>query len=469
MPDINFLRQAVEDSPEDVTLLLTYGGALLETGQPDEALATFVRVLELEPRQRDAQLGIAQALFQKGEVSEAAVRVEAILAEDNSCAGAHILLSLLHLAEHDRTRAIEEYLVAVSADRSLADGKLESVLGLQDCATAEKTASGERYTNNANYSNDTNPFSDYESCEDTDGPIESDEDLFAAPATPQLRFADICGHSEVKNELRRRWILPVENPVLARTYRMPVGAGVLLCGPPGCGKSMLAEAVAKEVGCKLIRASIHEILDPYFGSSERNLFQLMEMAREEAPVVISIDHIDTIAGNRHRVRDNQARNLANQFLHQLDLLTAGQDPVMVIGSTDMPWLIDRSFLRPGRLGQPVFVPPPDRSDRLAILHKLAASYPTEEIDLEQLASTTRGFSGADLKGIFEIAGQRALETAVSEERLHLLDQSTIAAARQLIAPSTTSWFELARKNIARIRQDEVFAGILRSVTENRRA
>lgn len=458
----------MKDSPEDVSLLLRYGRALLETDQSDEALATFVRILELDPSQRDARLGIAQALFQKGQVSEAAVRAEAILAEDDSFAGAHILLSLLHLAEHDRTRAIEEYLVAVSTDRSLADGKLESVLGLHDFSSSSKTANGDQRAGN-NGGNEANPFPGYNDSEEACAGIEGEEEIFAAPTTPRFRFKDVGGLSEAKNELRRRWILPLENPRLSKAYRIPSGAGVLLYGPPGCGKSMLSEAVAGEAGCKLIQASIHEILDPYYGSSERNLFQLMEMAREEAPVVIAIDHVDTIAGDRHRLRDNQARNLANQFLHQLDLLSAGDDPVLVIGSTDMPWHIDRSFLRPGRLGQPIFVAPPERAERLEILQQIASGRPTEEIDLEQLASSTRGFSGADLKGIFELAGERALETAAEEDRFHLLGKEAIMAAKRLVPPSTNSWFRLAQKNIGRIRGDEAFAGILDSVTDNRRA
>lgn len=449
--------------------MIHYGHALLDADQADRALVAFTRVLELEPRDREARLGIAQALFQKGEVSEAAVRAEAILAEDSSFAGAHILLSLLHLAEHDQTRAIEEYLCAVSADRSLADRKLESVLGLVGPSSqASKTiAEDSRATQGSDP--ESNHFSGDSGSDDLPPGMESEEENFANPVNPRFCFEDVGGLQEAKQELRRRWIARLENPGLAKAYKIAPNNCALLYGPPGCGKSMLAEAVAGEAGCRVIHVGIHEILDPYFGSSERNLYHLMEVAREEAPIVVIFDHVDTIAGDRQRLRDNQARNLANQFLHQLHLLSTSTVPVFVIGCTDSPWHVDRSFLRPGRFGQPIFVAPPEYLERLEILEKVASSRPVEDLNIEDLAASTRGFSGADLKAIFELASEKALGTAATENAFHLLGDEALKEAVQGITSSTNAWFKLAQKSMPKVRGDEAFSAIRQAVTDNRKA
>jgi len=464
MPDLNSLRKAVQKAPTDVPLRLLLGQGLLDANSLQEADECYRGVLNIDPLQKDAQLGIAQILFHRGSVSEAAVRAEAILEADDEFARAHLLLSRLHLVENNRSLAVEEYRLAIDNDRTIADRSLEKELGL----AAPSGAVTYDEDGVPDFLSDTGPFAETEQNDDISS-FENDDEVLAESVDPAVSFRDVGGLDDVKDELLRRWIRPLKNPSLAHAYKVKPGGGVLLYGPPGCGKSLLAEATAGESGCRMIQVGIHEILDPYFGSSERNLFQVLETAREEAPIVVILDHIDTVAGDRSRLRDNQARNLVNQFLHQLHMLSQAGDRVLVVGCTDTPWHLDPAFLRPGRFGQPLFVPPPSRNERVAILQLLTASMPTGEIDVELLATGTRSFSGADLRAIFDLAAEQALQAATLGGQFQPLDTAALLTARKSIRPSTTAWFRSAQKNIPRIQDDEAFAAVREAVTNNRKA
>jgi len=487
MPDLQALRQAVQESPESVPLRLLLAQGLVEEMALEEAMSCYRLLLDQNPDQREARLGIAHILYLNGRVSEAAVRIEGLIAEfPRESGGARLFLSRLLLAEGDRDGARVQYERAVEANRTNIDIAFERELGLRGRISVDQNDPGVQLPNPPSEVPGDSPIEgqgteppvqgfDFDESmgpvEEGDGmpSFESDEDVLPEPLPATAKFSDVGGLADVKETLRKRWISPLKNPELAKAYGVNGAGGLLLYGPPGCGKSLLAEAVAGESGCRIMRVGIHDILDPYFGSSERNLFQLFDAARADAPVVLLIDHVDTIAGDRQRLRDSQARNLANQFLHQLQLLTDSGEPVLVIGCTDTPWHLDRAFLRPGRFGQPVFVPPPTRTERSEILRIHGATRPIGEVDYDELARSTRSFSGADLSAVFDLASSQALDAATRTGEFQPLDNEALMRARQAIHPSTTAWFRIAQKNIPRAQDDEVFAPVREAVTNNRRA
>ena len=142
---------------------------------------------------------------------------------------------------------------------------------------------------------------------------------------PNVKFADVGGMDSVKDEIRMKIIHPLANPELFKQYGKSIGGGVLLYGPPGCGKTHLARATAGEVDAHFISIGITDILDMWIGSSEQNLAKLFEQARDHKPAVVFIDEVDALAADRRDLRQSAGRNVINHFLTELDGINANND------------------------------------------------------------------------------------------------------------------------------------------------
>jgi transitional endoplasmic reticulum ATPase len=239
-------------------------------------------------------------------------------------------------------------------------------------------------------------------------------ETFYAPGDPQrfgTSFADVGGMEALKEEIRLKITYPLQFPDLYKAYGRGTGGGILIYGPPGCGKTLMLRAVAGEVPCNYLSVGLHEIFDPYFGSTERNLHQIFETARANAPCVLVFDDLDSLAQDRRHVRESQMRNLVNQFLHEMDGLR-DNPRVLVIGATNQPWQIDPAFRRPGRFDQAIFVPPPDAAARAEIISLQARGKPISNLDVPALVAATEGFSGADLEWVFSRAAEMTLSAAI---------------------------------------------------------
>jgi SpoVK/Ycf46/Vps4 family AAA+-type ATPase len=191
---------------------------------------------------------------------------------------------------------------------------------------------------------------------------------------------------------------------------------------------------------------LHEIFDPYFGSTERNLHQIFETARANAPCVLIFDDLDSLAQDRRNVRESQLRNLVNQFLHEMDGMRGENNRVLVIGATNQPWALDPAFRRPGRFDQAIFVPPPDAPAREQIISLLAKDKPISNLDAAALVDATSGFSGADLKFVFDRAAELTLSAAIHSGHPVPISMETLLAVARAHQPSTHTWFEGAREH-----------------------
>ncbi|MEO8353173.1 MAG: ATP-binding protein, partial [Chthoniobacteraceae bacterium] len=261
---------------------------------------------------------------------------------------------------------------------------------------------------------------------------------------PSLAFADVGGMETVKEEIRMKIIHPLKNPDLFRAYGKKIGGGVLLYGPPGCGKTLLARATAGEIKASFLSIGIHQILDMYLGNSEKQLHELFETARRHAPAVLFFDEVDALAADRNDLKRSAGRTLINQFLAELDGNVGNNEGILVLGATNAPWHLDPAFRRPGRFDRILFVPPPDEAARKAVVEIMARNKPVGRLDVAAVAKKTKDFSGADLKAVFDVATERCLARAMKEGRVIPLETDDFVRAAREVKPSTRAWFESAK-------------------------
>jgi AAA+ superfamily predicted ATPase len=262
-----------------------------------------------------------------------------------------------------------------------------------------------------------------------------------------VSLADVGGMEQVKQRLEVAFLAPMRNPELSRVYHKSLKGGLLLYGPPGCGKTFIARAVAGELGANFISVTLADILDMYIGNSERNLSEIFATARRNSPCVLFFDEIDAIGQKRSQLRNNAARGVVNQFLTELDGVDTANEGVFVLAATNAPWDVDVALRRPGRLDRTLLVLPPDQPAREAILRHHLRDRPVSGVKLGNLAKRTEGYSGADLAHVCETAAELALMDSARSGVVRLIGMADLEAAVAEVRPSVGAWLESAR-NVA---------------------
>ncbi|WP_248924070.1 ATP-binding protein [Paenibacillus hamazuiensis] len=274
--------------------------------------------------------------------------------------------------------------------------------------------------------------------------FDKDEHSLVESEKPKETFADVGGMEDVKKKIRMNFILPLKQPEVFAAYGKEAGGSLLLFGPPGCGKTFLARAVAGEIDANFIHIELQAILSMYVGQSEHNLHDIFEKARENKPCVIFIDELDAMGGNRHQMRQHHDRMLVNQLLLELDGLQERNDNVFVIGATNTPWYLDSALRRPGRFNHLVFVPPPEEAERQTILGLKLAGKPAETLNLSKIAAETKFFSGADLEQIVKDAVESAMERTFETGEIQPITQDDLRKAAKSRKATTLDWFATAK-------------------------
>ncbi|PTX99473.1 cell division protein [Verrucomicrobia bacterium LW23] len=455
MDDLDQLRQAVNASPNNVPLLLIFAANCVNSLAFDEARDTFQKILALEPTHVSARIGLFHVLHLTGKTSEAILRTEAFLQENPRVAQAWLLLSRLVLTEGQLDQARQHFLKARSLDRTVTNPGLEKELFPNGNTPPPLPTDAQMAAALAEADDDED---DDEEGDDDDAMFDDIDD--DAMETPSLAFADVGGMDNVKEELRMKILYPLQNPDLFRAYGKKIGGGVLLYGPPGCGKTMLSRAVAGEMQRSFISIGLHQILDLHLGDSEKNLHQLFELARDNKPAVLFFDEVDALAADRNDLRKSAGRTLINQFLAEMDGSVRDNDGLLILGATNAPWHIDPAFRRPGRFDRMIFVPPPDEPARAAIITVMAKDKPVTDLDALAVARKTKDFSGADLKHVFDVTIERCLATAMKKGMVVPITTADLIQSAKDIKPSSKAWFESARNYALYANQSGFYDDVL---------
>jgi transitional endoplasmic reticulum ATPase len=252
---------------------------------------------------------------------------------------------------------------------------------------------------------------------------------------PNVHWSDIGGLEDVKQQLREAVEWPLKYPDTFKRLGIDPPKGVLLYGPPGCGKTLLAKAVATESEANFIAVKGPEVLSKWVGESERAIREIFSKARQAAPCVVFFDEIDSIVPRRgYRYDSGVTDRIVNQLLTEMDGLEK-LEGVVVIGATNRPDILDPALLRPGRFDRLVYVPPPDRAARLEILKVHTRRMPlAEDVDLERIAETTEGYTGADLAALCREAAILALREAGKPTKVEMRH---FLKAIEVVKPSVT--------------------------------
>merc|ERR1711937_381657 len=233
---------------------------------------------------------------------------------------------------------------------------------------------------------------------------------------PDVKWEDIGGLEQTKRELQEMVRYPIEHRHLFERFGMHASRGVLFYGPPGCGKTLMAKAIANECGANFISVKGPELLNMWFGGSEANVRNLFDKARAASPCILFFDEMDSIARARGSGQGSDTSDrVINQILSEIDGMGSGKT-LFIIGATNRPDILDPGLMRPGRLDQLIYIPLPDRESRISIFKaNLRKSPIADDISIEQLADATDGFSGADITEICQRAAKNAIRDCITAD------------------------------------------------------
>jgi AAA+ superfamily predicted ATPase len=280
-----------------------------------------------------------------------------------------------------------------------------------------------------------------------------------AQAAGKIHFDDVGGMAALKKTLRLHIIEPFLRPSLFARFKKQGGGGILLYGPPGCGKTMIARAIASECNASFLSVGISEVLNMWMGESERNLALLFEKARAQKPCVLFFDELDALAFSRSKAQSEHSRTIVNEFLAQLDGFEQDNRDVLFLGATNMPWDVDSAMKRPGRFARQVFVPPPDLEARRHIIEIKLRDVPTEGIDIDALAKATENYSGADIDGIIDLAKESAIHDIIAGNPERPIGPADIAYGLGESQSSTVEWLKTARNLVRYAGGDDSYRDV----------
>jgi SpoVK/Ycf46/Vps4 family AAA+-type ATPase len=425
---IQNLIDALSLSPDNVPLRLQVANLMMSEKMYAEAADQLSEVLKRSYGHTTAQQQLAECFYHMGKYSAAIITYEQLDFEQLPVQSAAFFIRCL-IKEHSLEQAIELYKQLLVQHPQFSDEEIDKELRL----------------GTSNETDDEFMF--------------DDADYFLEK--PTTKFSDVGGMKNVKNEISLKIIQPLKNPDLYKAFGKKAGGGILLYGPPGCGKTFIAKATAGEIDAKFISIGLHDILDMWIGNSEKNLHQVFEVARANKPCVLFFDEVDAIGSSRADLKQSAMRHVINQFLAELDGVDADNEGILILAATNAPWSVDGAFRRPGRFDRIIFVAPPDEEARVDILQQLLKDKPVADVDVKKIAAQSEGYSGADLNALLDIAVEDKLTQSIETGELQPITTKDLLRALKVHKPTTQEWFSSARNYALYANESGLYDDILK--------
>lgn len=412
---IENLLSALEFSTSNVPLRMQIADLYIAEGEIEKAIEQFTKVIELDNQNFTAKYLLAKQYFSLGKLSIVAVLLDELLSHDNSKPDYLLLLAKVQHLEGNTEECKATYQKLLAINPAFADEELDAIYRMPSLDTL-------------------------------DAQVEDIEESFSSYmiSKPDINFSNVGGLDAIKKEINLKIIAPFKNPDLFKMYGKKAGGGILLYGPPGCGKTYLAKATAGEINAHFFNVGISDILDMWMGNSEKNLHNIFELARRKRPCVLFFDEVDALGANRNDMKNSGARQVINQFLSELDGVDTDNENVLILAATNAPWHLDPAFRRPGRFDRILFVSPPDEPARIEMFKSMLSDKPLGNIDYASLAKVTEGFSGADIKSVVDRAVEIAIEEVMNTGNPVPLSNKMLMDAVRKTSASTTEWLSTAK-------------------------
>ncbi len=433
---IKSLQEALEFSPDNIPLRLHLADTLLQEKQYAAAADQFSEVLRRSYGNGKAKLGLAEAYFGQQKYSAAIIIYEELY-PNLSLEGMVFYVKCL-IKEHSLQQAVEVYQKVITLNPDFRDEEIDAKL---------------RVSGGGSQGGESDDMDD-----DQDLERSADSWFLEKPA---INFSHVGGMSRIKDEISMKIIQPLKNPELYKAFGKKPGGGILLYGPPGCGKTYIAKATAGEINARFISIGLHDILDMWIGNSEKNLHGIFELARKHAPCVLFFDEVDAMGASRSDLRQSAMRHVINQFLAEMDGVQSNNEGVLILAATNAPWSVDAAFRRPGRFDRVIFVEPPDEPARGEIIQAMLNGKPVKDIDVRKIAKETPDYSGADIKAMIDIAIEDKLRESMASGNLQPLGTKDLLKAAKQHRPTTLEWFSSARNYALYANESGLYDDILK--------
>ncbi|HVG11434.1 MAG TPA: AAA family ATPase [Flavisolibacter sp.] len=426
---IKNLLEALQVSPENIPLRLHIAALMMQEGLYAEATEQFKQVLDKSYGHSGVQLQLAECYYHLKKFSAATIIYESLTNELSLDDQVRYVKCLLK--DGAIQLAVEQYQHVLALNPGFKDSEIDAQIRM----TSQQGGGTDDF------------FED------------EDESYFMQK--PDIRFKDVGGMEKVKAEIDIKIIQPLKNPDLYKAFGKKTGGGILLYGPPGCGKTFIAKATAGEIDAKFISIGLHDILEMWVGNSEKNLHDVFETARMNKPCVLFFDEVDAMGASRSDMKGSAIRHVINQFLAEMDGVASDNDGVLILAATNAPWSVDAAFRRPGRFDRIIMVEPPDTAARAEILRSMLEGKPVGEVDVTKIAQGTEGYSGADLKAVIDIAVEEKLRESMQKGSIQPLATKDLLKAAKQHKPTTAEWFATARNYALYANESGLYDDILK--------
>jgi transitional endoplasmic reticulum ATPase len=407
----------------------------------DKAIEHYNKALEIRPDLLETYFNRGLAYTRKQMYDKALEDLTKVIELNPNLAEAYYTRGLIHEYKMDYDRAIGDYDKALEVDPkySKADTQRE-VAKSKKASIAAGGGAPAGMTPGA------------------PGGEQSQLTKFEVMKKPNMTFTDVAGLAKVKEKIMEYIVYPLSNPELAKRYGKEPGGGVIMYGPPGCGKTYIGKASAGECKASFISITANAIVDMYAGNTEKNLHNAFETARQNRPCILFFDEIDGVAGKREGMDQSFEKRAINQFLIEMDGVEYSNDGVLAIGATNAPWDVDAALRRAGRFSRMIYIGEPDTKTRKEILKLHLRKRPiSRRLSVGRIARMTEGYSPADIEQLVDAAATIPWKEALNSGRERVItfsDFKKASSGEDAVTPSLPTWYGSVKKKLIEEEEDK---------------